>query len=247
MSRTTAVRVVAVGAVVALWLPALGLVDLTTSWFLDERTIVHDLGYGAITGLLVPAGLIAQLRSPGRAVAGLQQVGAGAIAYAVAGAIADGGYFLLAALVAAVLAVLLLLHPVGGTFLAAPDDISPLLAGLALVPAVPFALYALDTAEKQRDGAPPVDFHAHLGSWAGLTAMSVGIVLVAALAALRTTGWSVPVWSAAGAAAVWGVGSFTHPDAPGSEGRVWGLLALAWALAFVLAGRREQRATAPTE
>jgi hypothetical protein len=247
VSRVTAVRIVAVAAVIVLWLPALGLVDLTTSWFLEETTIVHDLGYGAITGLLVPAGLIAQLRSPGRAVAGLQQVGACAIAYAVAGAIADSGYFVLAGFVAAVLAVLLVLHPVGGTFLAAPDDVSTLLAGLALVAAVPFTLYALDAAEKQREGAFPVDFHAHLGSWAGLTAMGVGIVLVAALAALRTTGWSVPVWSAAGAAAVWGVGCVTHPDVPGSEGRVWGALAVAWAIAFVLAGRREARATAPTE
>lgn len=247
MSRTTAVRALAVAAVLALWLPGFGLVDLTTSWFLDEETIVHDLGYGAITGILVPAGLLAQLRSPGRAVAGLQQVAAGAIAYACAGAIADGGYFVLAALVAAVLVALLLLHPVGGTVLAVPDEVSPLLAGLALLPAAPFVLYALDAAEMQRDGAPPVDFHAGLGSWAGLTAMSVGIVLVAALAALRTTGWKVTVWSAAGAAAVWGIGCIAHPDVPGSEGRIWGSLALAWALAFVLAGRHEQRATAPTE
>lgn len=247
MSRTTAVRAVAVAAVLALWIPGLGLVDLTASWFLDEDTVVHDLGYGAITGVIVPAALLAQLRSPGKAVAGLQQIGAAVVAYAVAGAIADGGYLVLAALLAAVLVALLLLHPVGGTFLAAPDDISPLLAGLAVLPAAPFVLYALDAAERQRDGSPPVDFHAGLGSWGGLTAMGVGIVLVAALAALRTTGWRVPVWSAAGAAAVWGVGCVVHPDVPGSEGRVWGSLALAWALVFVLAGRREQRATAPTE
>lgn len=190
------------------------------------------------------------MRSPVKAVAGLQQVGAGVVAYAVAGAIADRGYLVLAALLAAVLAALLLLHPVGGTFLALPDDVSSMLAGLAVLPAVPFALYALyalDAAAKQRDGAPPVDHHAGLGSWAGLTAMGIGIALVAVLAALRTTGWRVPLWSAAGASTVWGIGCVVHPGVPGSEGRLWGLLAVAWALAFVLAGRHEQRATAPTE
>jgi hypothetical protein len=247
VTRTTAVRVVALGAVLALWFPAFGLVDLTTSWFLDEETIVLELGYGAITGILVPAGLLAQLRSPGKAVAGLQQVGACVVAYALTRAIADAGYLVLAALLAVVMAVLLLLHPVGGTFLAAPDDVSPLLAGLALLPAAPFVIYALDAAEKQRDGAPPVDFHAGLGSWAGLTAMSFGVVLVATLAALRTTGWRVPVWSAAGAVAVWAIGCIAYPDRPGSVGRIWGSLALAWAVAFVLAGRHEQRASAPTE
>jgi hypothetical protein len=77
--------------------------------------------------------------------------------------------------------------------------------------------------------------------------MGFGIALVAALAALRTTGWRVPLWSAAAAAAVWGLACVFRPDAPGSEGRIWGLLALVWALAFALAGRREARATAPTE
>ena len=145
------------------------------------------------------------------------------------------------------LAAALVLHPVGGLFLAVPDEVSPLLAGLALLPAAPFVLYALDAAEKQRAEAPPVDFHAGLGSWGGLTAMGVGIVLVAALAAFRTTGWRVPAWSAAGAAAVWGAGCVVRPDAAGSEGRIWGALAVAWAVAFVAAAHYVERKTAPTE
>jgi hypothetical protein len=241
------VRALALAAVLLLWFPAFGLVDLVTPWFLDEQTIVHDLGYGAITGILAPAALIAQVRRPGSAVAGLQQLALCAAAYAVAGAIGDGGYLVLAGGLALVFAALLVLHPAGGLFLAVPDEISPLLAGLALLPAVPFALYALDAAEKQRSGAPPVDFHAGLGSWAGLTAFGLGVVLVAGLAAFRTTGWRVPAWSAAAAAAVWGAGCLFRPDAPGSEGRVWGALAVAWAVAFVAAARQVQRASAATE
>jgi hypothetical protein len=247
MSRARAVRAVALAAALALWLAALGLVDLVTPWFLDEASLVHDLGYGAITGILAPAALLAQVRKPGSAVAGLQQLALCAVAYAVAGASADGGYLVLAGGLGLVLAGLLVLHPVGGLFLAVPDDVSPLLAALALLPAAPFVLYALDAAEKQRAEAPPVDFHAGLGSWAGLTAFGFGVVLVAALAAFRTTGWRVPVWSAAAAAAVWGAGCVFRPDVPGSEGRIWGGLALTWAVAFVAAARHVERRAAPTE
>ncbi len=63
------------------------------SAFLDRSTVVPDLGYGAVTGILVPAGLLAQLRRPDTAIAGLQQVGAFGIALAVAGAVFDpAGY-----------------------------------------------------------------------------------------------------------------------------------------------------------
>jgi hypothetical protein len=247
VTRTNAVRALALAATLALWLPGLGFADLVATWFLDEPTIVHDLGYGAITGILAPAGLLAQARRPGTGIAGLQQIALCVVAYALAGAIADSGYFVLAAALGTALVALLVLHPVGGLFLAVPDEVSPLLAGLALLPAAPLVVYALDAAGQQRDGAPPTDFHAGLGSWAGLTAMGFGIVLVALLAAFRTTGWRVPAWSAAGAAAVWGAGCMWRPDAPGSGGRIWGALAVAWAVSFVLAARFVERATAPTE
>ncbi len=227
-----------------MWVPALGLADLTTSWFLEKATIVHDVGYGAITGLLVPAGLLAQLRRPDTAIAGLQQVGMCAVAYAVAGVVADRGYLVLAALVAAGLVLLLLVHPTGGTVFALPDESSPLLAGLALLAAGPLAVYAVRTAERERAGAAPVDAHVHLGSWGGLTAMAVGIVLVALVAALRTKGWRVPAYSAAAAAAVWGLGNALYPNELGSEGRGWGLLALAWSATFALAAAYSGRPSA---
>lgn len=247
MSRTRALRVLAVLFALGLWIPALGLVDLTTSWFLDEETVLHDLGYGAITGLLAPLGLLAQLRHPDRAIAGLQQVAACALAYGVAGAVADRRFLVLALALGAAVVVLLLVHPVGGTLLAAPDEVSPLLVGLALLAAGPFALYALETAANQRDAIPPIDFHATLGSWAGLTAMAVAIPLVALLAGIRTVGWRVPALSAAAACALWGIATAIYPDRSGSEGRAWGLAAIAWAIAFAAAARREARRAAPTD
>ena len=189
MTRANAVRALALAAAVTLWLPLLGLVDLVAPWFLDEETVVQDLGYGAITGLLVPAALLAHVRRPGTAVAALQQLALCAAAYALAGAIADAGYLLLGAGLGLVLLALLVLHPVGGMFFALPDEVSP------YSPARPCS-------------RPSVDFHVGLGSWGGLTAMGFGIALTAGLAAARTTGWRVPTWCAAAAAAVWGGGSF---------------------------------------
>src|SRR5918996_5031116 len=107
MRRLTLLRTLAILFALALWFAALGLVDIVTPWFLDERTAVHDLGYGAVTGLLVPAGLLAQVRNPEHWLAGLQQVAACAIAYLVAGAIADPGFLALGALVAGGLVLLL--------------------------------------------------------------------------------------------------------------------------------------------
>jgi hypothetical protein len=196
VSRLSALRAFGVACAVALWFPALGLIDLTASWFLDEDTTVHDLGYGVITGLLAPIGLLAQLRAPERAIAGLQQVAACALAYAAAGLIADRRYLVLAGAVGIATLVALVLHPVGGTFLAAPDEVSPALLALAMLAAGPFAVYALEAAANQRDGAAPIDSHATLGSWAGLTALAVAIPLIALLAGIRTVGWRVPAFDA---------------------------------------------------
>ena len=245
MSRLTALRVFAVGCALALWLPALGLVDLTAPWFQDETTVVHDIGYGVVTGLIAPMGFLAQLRSPERAIAGLQQVAACALACATAGLIADERYLVLAGALGAATLVALLLHPVGGTFLAAPDEVSPVLLALAMLAGGPLALYALETAAYQRDGVPPVDFHATLGSWAGLTAMAVAIPVVAMLAGIRTVGWRVPAQSAAGACAFWGLASAAYPDRPASEGRGWGLAAMAWAAVFAAVALRQARREEP--
>jgi hypothetical protein len=49
---------------------------------------------------------------------------------------------------------------------------------------------------------------------------------------------------ATAAAAVWGLGNARYPDELGSEGRGWGLLALAWAAAFALAAAWSGRASA---
>jgi hypothetical protein len=64
--------------------------------------------------------------------------------------------------------------------------------------------------------------------------LALVVVLLALLAAMRTPGWRVPLWSAALAAAAFGLVSLLNPAAPGSVGGMWGWLAVAWSLALVL-------------
>lgn len=68
------------------------------------------------------------------------------------------------------------------------------------------------------------------------------------LASTRTPGWPVPLWSAALAAAAFGLVSLLDPGAPDSVGRVWGSLAVAWSLALVLSAElgRERGAGRPS-
>jgi uncharacterized membrane protein len=243
-ARTAAFRtLVAVFALAAL-VPGFGLADLTTPlnprW---DEGYVAEVGYGALAGILLPVGFLAQLRSPERRIAGLQQVSAAVPAYIVAGLLGgDGDFVPFAAIVAASAVITVALHPARRRFVSGVK-LRPFLALLALAMAVPAILYGLEAAANQRDGIPPLalDSHGPLNSWAALAAAAFAVALVALLTSLGTDGFHIPGWSAAAAAAVWGLTALAHPDDPGSEGRGWASFAVAWAVMFVAAVERERR------
>ena len=247
-SRTVAFRTFVVLFALAALVPGFGLAALTTPlnpiW---EEGYVGEVGYGALAGILIPAGLLAQLRSPVRRIAGLQQVAAAIPAYVLAGALGDDDdFFPFAAIVVAATAIAVGLHPARSRFLARGSIRSPL-ALLALAIAVPAVLYGLELAANQRDGVPPLalDSHGPLNSWAALGAAAFAVALTAVLTALRTEGFPIPGWSAAAAAAVWGATALAHPDDPGTEGRGWAAFAIAWAIVFALAVEHERRQGRP--
>ena len=47
-----------------------GAIDLLSPWILHEGTQVSDVGYGTLAGLVIPVGLLSQLRRSGRNAAG---------------------------------------------------------------------------------------------------------------------------------------------------------------------------------
>jgi hypothetical protein len=162
MARTDRVRwlkaVALVAALVSLTIN-FGLIDLIdgfTGYVDQERNQILDVGGGAVFGVILTLGLLAQLRRPERRIAALQQTSVAAFALALAGAAGESWrYLVLAAGVAGVSAVLLALHPARQAFLAWGPQPEPTMLALAAVAAGPALVYAWRMASAQRHDLPP--------------------------------------------------------------------------------------------
>ncbi|MBA2460803.1 MAG: hypothetical protein H0V45_03390 [Actinobacteria bacterium] len=239
--RSLGFRLVAVSAALASLGPGFGLVDLSSPLFLHEGSEVLDVGYGSLAGIVLPAALLSQIRTPEHRIAGIQLVFLVAPAYLTAGVLgSDPTFYRFAAAAGAVGGLLAAVHPARETLLR-PGRALRLPALLALVASGPLVLYGLERLADQRNGVPPIDSHAGLGAWAALAAAALAAALAALLAAVGTEGFTVPGFAAAAALAAWGIVTLRYPAHAGAEGRGWAVAACGWALAFGLAIERERR------
>src|SRR5881392_2436454 len=88
--------IAAVGAVTSLTIN-FGLIDLIDGFtgYVDQaRNQVLDVGWGAMFGVIVPLGLLTQLRRPERRIAGIQQLAIVALALALAGVVGKAWWYL---------------------------------------------------------------------------------------------------------------------------------------------------------
>jgi hypothetical protein len=253
------------GAVFRLLLVLFALVWLTFGFgvidFVSGFTSVDDrdplsigvlsAAYGAVAGIVLPAAFLALLHAPQRRPAAVQQLAVVGIAFALAGAIGlDPLCLISVGMVGVMLVAVRALHPARPPLLPERRGTGRAVLAVTAVGAVPWLFYALTTAASSRGGVPPEEMAARpqAGGWAGATVLALVVVLLALLAATRTPGWRVPLYSAALAATAFGLVSLLHPVAPGSVGTVWGSLAVAWSLALVLSaelGGMEAPATPP--
>jgi len=234
-SRTAWLRVVAlIGAVASLTIN-FGLIDLVDGFtgYVDQaRNQVLDVGWGALFGLILPLGLLAQLRAPEARIAGIQQTAVVALALAVSGAAGEQWWYVaLAVGIAGLCAILLALHPARRTFLARGRRPEPILLALAAAAIVPSLVYAWRMASAARHGLPPADAVSNgLHHWTAMAALALVVLLLALLAAVGTSGWRIPAISASIAAGAWAISCLLAPaPAPGSEGHAWAWAVLAWA------------------
>ena len=217
-----------------------GLIDLIDGFtgIVDQsRNVVLDAGWGAIFGVVLPLGLLAQLRRPWQRIAGLQQTALVAVVLAGAG-VAGGAlrYLALAAALLTATGLLLAVHPARGEMLRRGASAQPSLLGLGMVAALPCLVYANRMISAQRRDLPPLDAESNgMHHWTVMAALGLAVVGLAFLASLGTHGWRIPAWSAALAALVWGLSSVRAPTAAGAEGRGWAIAAIAWALAMIAA------------
>src|SRR3954469_7976704 len=92
-----AVALVAALASLTIWFGLIDLLDGFTGYVDQARNQVLDVGWGAMFGVILPLGLLAQLRRPERRIAGIQQTALVAIALALAGAAGAAWWYLVLA------------------------------------------------------------------------------------------------------------------------------------------------------
>src|SRR6478609_9684663 len=97
VTRTRWLKVVALVVALASLTINFGLIDLMDGYtgYVDQaRNQVLDAGWGLVFGVIVPLGLLAQLRRPERRIAGIQQTAVVAFALALAGAAGRAWWYL---------------------------------------------------------------------------------------------------------------------------------------------------------
>jgi hypothetical protein len=224
-----------------------GFTSLVLAWFQEVEGVagpVTDLGYGVLVGIIQTTGLLVQLRSPERKIAGVQQAFLVIPALVVGSAIASDSQNLVPALILLpAIGILLALHPARNEFFKRGAAPSRTLLAITIIAAVPLGAYALDMGAQARDlGGPP---H-HVQRLSTMAAMAVAILLTGLLAAVQTRGWRIPAWSAGTAAIVFGLASVVFPDQRGAVGRGWGGVAIAGGVLFIAVAEREVRRAAAT-
>lgn len=228
-------------------LPSLALSDLVVGLLpADPPASSHafgDVGYGIVGAVLVAPAFASQaLRHP-HAAAPLQQLAVVMVALGAAAVATGESVGLLGAAVISVpLLLVAALHPARREALRLPSRPSRPLLALAAVAGLPALAYAWAAAADGRAGAPPESSYAYIPStWAAVTAVSLAVVVLGFLAALRPPGWRLTASSVGMAAFLFGIASLINPDVPASPGRWWGAVAVFWSLAWLAASRDTRR------
>ena len=207
--------------------------------------LFHDVAFfGLIWAGLI--GMLTQLFKPAKRIAGLQQtlvvLGTFLVTIGLIGSTIDtsiSGQLPFMAIIFGPAVVAALLHPTGRKLLRTrtAGKFSPVLAGLAVVAAIPLAAYMADQFTLQGSG----DIHAAIHHYGGMVVYSGVLVALGLLASLKPTGWRIPLFTAAGMALVLGIASVVLPELASSAGTMWGGAAIAWAVLFAVVGLMSAR------
>jgi hypothetical protein len=228
----------------------IGVTVLTIAMWLANQnpytTPVTDLGFFALGAIIITTGFVVQLRRPEHNIVGLQQAVIGLLALAVAGLTGRRVEPLTGALLfLAATAILVALHPARREFFKIGTRLSPRLAALSLLAAIPATAYAITMLIQARQAGPSCFFGqcAYGDRFAELAALAIAIIIAAMLAAAKPGGWRVTAWSVGAAAAILGAASIALPEVPGALGQGGGGLALAWGVLFIAVAEWEARNT----
>jgi hypothetical protein len=183
------------------------------------------------SGLLLGGSLLVCARNPERMIGPFWVAVATGVASTIAGLISGdfiSGIWFIAPIS---LVILVVLHPERRSLFAinGVDAATALLAALAVVPSVAFAL---TQAELQRNGFvsdPHVEFH----HYSGMASYALSLPLAAAAAALLVPGRRIAGWIVGVTGAGLGLSSLLLSEYVGAFGTAWAWLTLAWGIALV--------------
>lgn len=226
----------------------IGVTALTVwLWFAHQNSNtnpVTDLGFFALGGVIITGGLVAQLRTPERRIAGIQQAVVGLLALGSGGLIGARIEPLIGAVIFLLATVLLVaLHPARRIFFTLGPCPSPRLITLSLLAALPALPYAAAMLVQARQAGPSCFFGrcAAGDRFAEMAALALALVALGLLTAFKPQGWRVTAWSVAAAAVIVGGASLVWPTLPGALGQVGGAAALLWGVLFAAVAAWEER------
>lgn len=205
--------------------------------FRDPHHRIHDLTFGFLLGTAV-VGMLAQLRTPSRNVAGQLMALIPFVALVLAFALTNTGVLQIPWLVLGASTLLsTMLHPAGRDLFRtlSVSRMDRVMLAVVLIAAGPLLAFAFTNIALQRAG--PSD-HVALGHYGFLAAFGFTVIGVGLIASLRPDGWRLTAWVAGFLPALLGVASLVVPDVDSSLGLGWALAAIAWGVVFVATAER---------
>jgi uncharacterized membrane protein YhaH (DUF805 family) len=131
------------------------------------------------------------------------------------------------------------IHP-GSALLQVPRPHDRPMTLLWLLAAVPALIYSFDQIGLQTSGVAADPHWANL-HYQMVAEYGIHLTLVALLGATALGGWRITAWWAASMAALMGAAFIVYPNATSSGGAGWGVLLVAWAIAYAIATERRAR------
>jgi peptidoglycan/LPS O-acetylase OafA/YrhL len=209
----------------------------------DHR--IHDFTFSFLFGPAV-VGILAQLRTPSKNVAGQLMALIPWVALGLAFALTNTWVpWDLVAIFGVLTLLATILHPTGrdlfGSFRV--SRVNRVMLALVIIAAVPLLAFASTNIGLQRTVS---NEHTALGHYGFMAAFSFTVIGVSLLASLRPDGWWLSAWVAGLLPALLGLASVVFPDADSSLGPVWALAAIAWGVVFVATAELTKGAEGPT-
>jgi hypothetical protein len=214
--------------------------------FLSHR--IHDLTYSFLFGVAA-VGMLAQLRTPSKNVAGQLMALIPWAAFVLAFALGNILVVLLrppfVPIFGALALLATMLHPTWRNLFSSfsVSRVNRVMLALVVIAAVPLLAFAFTNIGLQRT---VINDHAAQAHYGYMAAFSFTVIGVGLLASLRPDGWWLPAWVAGLLPVLLGLASVVFPDADSSLGLIWALAAIAWGVVFVAAAELTQDAESPT-